>query len=123
MRKVSKKVRVNRLLTVTFLVLLAFCLNGCKDKEDVESLDFNPSLPVEVNDFTPKEGGVGQKLVIYGKNFGNDPKLVKVKIGGKDATVINVRGNSLYPKIRRIKKMSSLPKFWLQNTKMVRNTL
>ena len=27
------------------------------------------------------------------------------------------------PKIRRIKKMSSLPKFWLQNTKMVRNTL
>ena len=96
MRKVSKKVRVNRLLTVTFLVLLAFCLNGCKDKEDVESLDFNPSLPVEVNDFTPKEGGVGQKLVIYGKNFGNDPKLVKVKIGGKDATVINVRGNSLY---------------------------
>ena len=29
----------------------------------------------------------------------------------------------LNPKIRRIKKMSSLPKFWLQNTKMVRNTL
>ena len=34
-----------------------------------------------------------------------------------------INRNLLYPKIRRIKKMSSLPKFWLQNTKMVRNTL
>jgi hypothetical protein len=35
-------------------------------------------------------------LVRYGENFGTDPSLVKLTIGGKQATIISVKSNSLY---------------------------
>lgn len=84
------------------LVLLAISLIGCEDNDnpikgqEVTAPPYDPSKPILVSDFLPKEGGMGQRLVIYGENFGNDPNLVKVKIGGKEAKVINVLGNSLY---------------------------
>src|SRR5690606_34502388 len=61
-----------------------------------EGLPFDPAKPVVVSDFLPKEGGMGQRLVIYGENFGSDPKEVDVHIGGKKAIVINALGNSIY---------------------------
>lgn len=72
---------------------------SCKDDDSEtgpSSLPFDPSKPVLVSDFTPKEGAAYQKLLIYGDNFGNDPSLVNVTIGGKKAVIINVMGNSLY---------------------------
>lgn len=35
-------------------------------------------------------------MIIYGSNFGTDPKLISVKVGGKDALVISAKGTSLY---------------------------
>ena len=35
-------------------------------------------------------------MIIYGSNFGTDSSIVFVKIGGKEAKVINAKGNSLY---------------------------
>lgn len=80
------------------LALIAFCLVGCKDDDNEisEAKPFDPSQSVSISDFTPKEGGMGQRLVIYGKNFGNNPDIVDVYIGGKKAIVINVAGESLY---------------------------
>ncbi|GAB3651376.1 IPT/TIG domain-containing protein [Echinicola sediminis] len=49
-----------------------------------------------VSNFTPSSGGAGQRLVIYGENFGTDPDIVSVFIGGKEAIVINVKGDALY---------------------------
>ena len=79
-------------------LLLLLCLAGCKDNDDnkKEAAPFDPSQPVQVTDFLPKEGGIGQRLVIYGKNFGNDLSLIRVYIGGKEAKVIGVEGESLY---------------------------
>jgi hypothetical protein len=57
---------------------------------------FDPSQPVVISDFTPKEGGVGQRLILYGQNFGNDTALVRVFIGGKKAKVIGVKGEYIY---------------------------
>ena len=39
---------------------------------------------------------MGQRLVIYGKNFGNDPSIITVLIGGQPAKVISARGESIY---------------------------
>ncbi|MAZ28309.1 MAG: hypothetical protein CL868_14695 [Cytophagaceae bacterium] len=66
------------------------------DQEDAAFSEFDPSQPVVVTGFTPESGGAGQRLVIYGKNFGTDPSIVTVLIGGKEAKVISVNGESLY---------------------------
>ncbi|UCS91814.1 IPT/TIG domain-containing protein [Echinicola marina] len=80
------------------LALLIGLFYSCQVEE--EGLDigeaFDPSQPVVVSNFTPSSGGAGQRLVIYGKNFGNDKDIVSVFIGGKEATVINVKGDALY---------------------------
>lgn len=79
------------------VVLLTFCFASCKDDDNKnEDVAFDPSKPVVVSDFLPKEGGIGQRLVIYGKNFGNDRSIIRVFIGGKEANVIGVNSESLY---------------------------
>src|SRR5690625_1634688 len=79
------------------LVLLIFVM-GCKKEDGTmkTSESYNPSDPVNIRDFFPKEGGGGQQLVIYGDNFGNDTSIVHVTIGGKRAVVINVQDDAIY---------------------------
>lgn len=57
---------------------------------------YDPSKAVTITDFTPKDGGVGQQMVIAGTNFGNDTSLVKVNIGGKKAVLVSVKSNAIY---------------------------
>jgi len=80
-------------------MILTFGLWACKNDTPAmigEAKPFDPTKPVVVSDFSPKSGGMGQRLIIYGQNFGNDPKNVAVYIGGKKAVVINALGESLY---------------------------
>lgn len=84
----------------TSLLVLVFAMMGCivascSDDDEPQS-GYDPTRQVTISDFTPKEGGVGQKLVVYGDNFGNDTSKVKVTVGGKRATVISVKNNALY---------------------------
>lgn len=78
------------------LGLTVLCLTHCKQDEIEQEIGYDSSKPVMVTDFYPKEGGVGNNLVIYGDNFGNDLSKIKVTIGGKPAKVIGVKNNSLY---------------------------
>ncbi len=78
------------------LALFSVCISACKDDEVTGTEAFDPSQPVVISDFTPKEGGAYQKLLIYGENFGVDTSLVQVTIGGKNAVVINVKNNYIY---------------------------
>lgn len=80
------------------LMLIVLCIS-CKDdnsETDSSSQAFDPSKPVVVSDFIPKEGGAYQKMVIYGDNFGNDSSLVNVTIGKKKAVIISVKSNNIY---------------------------
>jgi hypothetical protein len=81
-----------------WLVMMMLCFVQCKESSESDTLsaDFDPSKPITVTDFLPKEGGAGSNLVIYGENFGNNISRIEVVIGGKSAKVINVKGNSLY---------------------------
>ena len=80
-------------------IVFSLSMAGCKDSDSSLSevaQPFDPSKPVVVSDFTPESGGAGQRLVIYGDNFGDDVENISVYIGGKKAKVINVLGKSLY---------------------------
>lgn len=78
------------------LLLITLCFVGCKDDDKQEEVGFDPSKPVVVSDFTPKEGGLGSRLVVYGDNFGDDISKLKVTIGGQKAKVIGVKNQSLH---------------------------
>lgn len=87
-----------------FVVLLGLIsLVGCSGATDINdyllndvSAPYDPSKQVTVSDFVPKSGDVGQQLVIKGTNFGNDTSIVKVLIGGREAPLVNVKGENLY---------------------------
>lgn len=78
------------------LGLISVFLMNCKSDAVEEQIDFDPDKPVVVTDFTPKAGGAGTNLVVYGENFGADISKIKVTIGGMPAKIIGVKGNSLY---------------------------
>ncbi len=81
----------------SILVLLIFAIGCNKENGTMKASEsYNPSDPVTINDFFPKEGGGGEQLVIYGDNFGNDTSIVNVTIAGKDAIVINVHDDAIY---------------------------
>jgi hypothetical protein len=79
------------------MTLTALFLGSCKDDQDNSGTKaYDPSQPVLISDFTPKSGGAGQRLVLYGENFGNDTSIIHLFIGGKEAIVIGANGESLY---------------------------
>lgn len=86
----------------TMLVgLLACSMMSCDNNLDIEIIGVkgdphDPSKAIKVTDWSPKEGGSGQQMVIYGENFGNDPSIIKVAVGGNEAVVISAVGNAIY---------------------------
>ena len=82
--------------------LLALSMMSCADNNldvqivGVQGDPHDPSKPIEITDFSPKEGGAGQQMVIYGKNFGADPSIIKVAVGGAEAVVVSANGEAIY---------------------------
>lgn len=89
---------MSRYLYGLLLAVVSFSLYSCHDNDEVSVGDvaYDPSKAVAITDFIPKDGGVGQRLVVFGENFGNDTSKVKVTVGGKKAVLINVKNNALY---------------------------
>ncbi|MDR0421643.1 MAG: IPT/TIG domain-containing protein [Proteiniphilum sp.] len=85
-------------MMLTLMVLCVSCEENDSGTTDspATSPAFDPSKPVVITDFMPKEGAAFQKMIIYGDNFGNDPSIVKVTIGEKEAVVVSVQNNSIY---------------------------
>lgn len=78
------------------LALFTFCFASCKDDETSATSPYDPNKLVEITDFVPKSGSGNTQMVIYGSNFGTDPSLVSVTIGGKKAVIVSVSGNNVY---------------------------
>ena len=81
--------------------LLACSMMSCSNDLDIEIVGkkgqpYDASKDVVITDFSPKNGGSGQQMVIYGQNFGNDPSIIKVAIGGAEAVVISAVGDAVY---------------------------
>jgi hypothetical protein len=101
----NKNLKTKRLLAMGFLSLMMalFAMTSCDSSANIEdsvqvtkSDPYDSSKPVTISSFTPGSGGVGQQLVIYGTNFGNDTSIVKVTIGGKNAVLVSVTSGALY---------------------------
>lgn len=78
------------------LILTSGFLWGCKDDTSSGGVSHDPSKPIEITDFEPKEGGARTRLYIYGKNFGTDLSQINVKIGGLPSKVIGCNGEIIY---------------------------
>lgn len=81
--------------------LLACSMLSCDGDLDlagggVKGSPHDPSKPIEVTKFEPATGTSGQQMVIYGKNFGNDPSIIRVSFGGAEAVVVSASGDAIY---------------------------
>ena len=95
-RHVFSKALLQKTLFVAGLVLFSYCYKGSTlDVNQDSGTPFNPKEEIVVEKFLPTEGRKGTRVVVYGRNFGNDVSKVKVTIGGYPAKVINVKGESL----------------------------
>lgn len=91
----KKWFKTKKLFGFTAVMICALSFSNCKD-EAVKSVAYDPSKPIEIYDFSPKEGGARTRLFIQGKNFGKDVSQIDVKIGGKTAKVIGSDGELIY---------------------------
>ncbi|MCC8155497.1 MAG: hypothetical protein LIP01_15745 [Tannerellaceae bacterium] len=56
----------------------------------------DPSQPIVVTKFSPKEGGVGTPILIEGSNFGSDLSIIHVSIEGQTLPTVGCDGTRLY---------------------------
>ena len=100
MYSTNLKNKIRTLGKIVLLTIMLSAMSSCKDDDTTitspKAKPFDSSLPVSIQSFTPEKGSAYEQLIIYGSNFGNDKDAVKLKIGGKDATVINVASDKLY---------------------------
>ncbi len=75
-------------------VILSF--SHCTEDKEIVLPTYDPSLPVEISNFTPDSGGVSTQMLIYGSNFGTDTSLIKVFVNGTRAPLIGTTGSELY---------------------------
>ena len=72
-------------------------LNACADDDKINSgAAYDPAKDVAITRFVPEEGGYQDQIIIYGQNFGNNKENVSLKMGGKEAVVVNVMSDKLY---------------------------
>lgn len=61
---------------------------------------YDPNVPIEITSFIPESGRIREKVVISGRNFGNDRTKIKVYFNDgtsdKEANIISVDGTSIY---------------------------
>ena len=88
---------------VRFVLFSLICLGGlgsCMDKNVEVNLPSyvasDPNVEVVFTDYSPLEGAVRTNMFINGSNFGTDPSLIRVVVGGKEAKVVSSSGTQIY---------------------------
>ncbi|GGG77538.1 hypothetical protein GCM10007415_06860 [Parapedobacter pyrenivorans] len=72
-------------------------IQSCKDKELTKSgSEYDPGLPIELTSFYPDSGIFQEKVMLIGKNFGSDPKQIRVWFNQRRAPVIGSTGERMY---------------------------
>lgn len=85
-------------LRVVCVGMVAALTVACSDDkvDEAANTPYDPNKAVTISRFTPEEGGQQDQILVYGSNFGNDKDYVKMTIGGKPATIVNVMNDKLY---------------------------
>ena len=99
MKSNSKKRSWSQWLCMTVFGLVVLCLVSCEEDYtpgQIPSVPFNPAKPSSISSFSPENGRVGTRLMIYGENFGTDTTKIRVTVGGAQAKVISSTGSVIY---------------------------
>ena len=97
----NKKLKIYINFILLFSGLLFF--TSCTEKrDDGFGKDHNPSIPVKISTFYPNSGGVAEKVIITGENFGSDPEKIRVYFNSKRAAVISSDGDRIYTLVPRM---------------------
>lgn len=91
---------VNKILMLGILFSLLFA--GCKDEKGEGGQPYDPSRPVVLTNYAPKEGGVKDKILLNGENFGSDASQIKVYFNKVQAAVVSSSGNRIYALVPRL---------------------
>lgn len=100
--KLKKLVKAGSSVLWIMLALFTFLLESCDNGKEVIPASssggdpFNPDLPICIDSIYPNSGAAGQRLLILGENFGNDPSQIEVQIGGKKAAVVSAQSDIMY---------------------------
>ena len=74
-------------------------LGGCDNHVELDVPPVygpDPDLNVTFTGYSPTEGGVRTNMLINGSNFGSDPSLIDITIGGVETRAIRVIDNTIY---------------------------
>lgn len=91
---------MNKILMFGVIFSLAFV--SCKDEKEEGRQVHDPSRPIVLTDYAPKEGGVKDKILLNGENFGSDASQIKVYFNKVRAAVISSSGNRIYVLVPRL---------------------
>ncbi len=87
----------------TLLMLLSVALFSCKEEGNKSGIvEHDPNRPVVLTSFMPLEGGVREKVLLNGENFGTDPTKIKVYFNHARAAVVSSSGDRLYALVPRL---------------------
>lgn len=79
-----------------FIVLFPSCNDGNNDENNPYDIPHTVGKPVVVQDISPREGGLGTRVVVSGSNFGNDKEKVKLFFNRKEALILKIQDNAIY---------------------------
>lgn len=75
------------------LLAIVALLASCKKEEAGNRHD--PSQPIVIDDFVPKEGSAGTQILIDGSNFSSDLSAIRVSVNGIPLHVIGSNGRQI----------------------------
>ncbi|WP_229717331.1 IPT/TIG domain-containing protein [Parapedobacter defluvii] len=88
------------LCPVKIHILLGIALTtmmSCKDNDlKKEGGTYDPNSPIELTSFYPDSGIYLEKVMLTGKNFGSDPKQIRVWFNQRKAAVVGSTGERMY---------------------------
>ena len=73
---------------------IGISLSACDSEENALST-YDPSKPLVLTDYYPKEGPISTQVILNGSNFGNSKEGVKVFFNEKEASIISVKGERM----------------------------
>lgn len=88
-RKVNFKKRyLSGIALVMGLIFISSCNDGDKGYKE-----YDPSLPVVIDEIYPDSGGYFDEVILRGENLGSDPKRLRVFFNQKEAIVVGASGD------------------------------
>jgi len=90
--KLIIKQGINLMLLLTTLVFF----NACEDPANFKIYEYPAQT---VTGFSPSVGKIGQLVTITGKDFGDNPKAVKIYFGATLATIVSINDTTIVVKV------------------------